>query len=130
MANSGFQFLRLLPFNSLREPMLLNAFLACGARHLTLVNPAYKEDKALAVLQYRHRPDPCVGSKSEQRNSRYGDVCNYGHYLERLRNHVRASSATHESHSWCTSIAESVVGMQEPLALVVLVSGLTSPWKY
>jgi hypothetical protein len=27
--------------------MLLNAFLACGARHLTLVNPAYKEDKAL-----------------------------------------------------------------------------------
>ena len=27
--------------------MLLNAFLACGARHLTMVNPAYKEDKAL-----------------------------------------------------------------------------------
>ena len=27
--------------------MLLNAFLACGARHLTLVNPAYHEDKAL-----------------------------------------------------------------------------------
>lgn len=27
--------------------MLLNAFLACGARHLALVNPAYKEDKAL-----------------------------------------------------------------------------------
>jgi len=27
--------------------MLLNAFLACGARHLTLVNPAYTEDKAL-----------------------------------------------------------------------------------
>ena len=27
--------------------MLLNAFLACGARHLTLVNPAYNEDKAL-----------------------------------------------------------------------------------
>lgn len=27
--------------------MLLNAFLACGARHLTLVNPSYHEDKAL-----------------------------------------------------------------------------------
>ena len=27
--------------------MLLNAFLACGARHLTLVNPVYHEDKAL-----------------------------------------------------------------------------------
>ncbi|KAI9821807.1 MAG: hypothetical protein M1827_002388 [Pycnora praestabilis] len=40
-------FSRLLPFHSLGEPMLLNAFLACGARHLTLVNPAYHEDKAL-----------------------------------------------------------------------------------
>jgi len=27
--------------------MLLNAFLACGARHLTLVNPQYSEEKAL-----------------------------------------------------------------------------------
>lgn len=27
--------------------MLLNSFLACGARHLTLVNPAFHEDKAL-----------------------------------------------------------------------------------
>ena len=27
--------------------MLMNAFLACGARHLTLVNPTYGEDKAL-----------------------------------------------------------------------------------
>jgi hypothetical protein len=40
-------FSRLLPFHSLHEPMLLNAFLACGARHLTLVNPMYHEDKAL-----------------------------------------------------------------------------------
>ena len=40
-------FSRILPFNSLREPMLLNAFLACGARHLTLVNPLYTEDRAL-----------------------------------------------------------------------------------
>jgi Fungal specific transcription factor domain len=43
-----FQFSRLLPFHALGEPMLLNAFLACGARHLTLVNPqAYHEGKAL-----------------------------------------------------------------------------------
>ncbi|KAI9754161.1 MAG: Cell morphogenesis protein PAG1 [Chaenotheca gracillima] len=40
-------FSRILPFHSLGEPMLLNAFLACGARHLTLVNPAFHEDKAL-----------------------------------------------------------------------------------
>lgn len=40
-------FSRLLPFHSLSEPMLLNAFLACGARHLTLVNPVYTEEKAL-----------------------------------------------------------------------------------
>jgi len=40
-------FSRLLPFHALGEPMLLNAFLACGARHLTLVNPMYHEDKAL-----------------------------------------------------------------------------------
>jgi hypothetical protein len=40
-------FSRILPFSSLSEPMLLNAFLACGARHLTMVNPAYQEDRAL-----------------------------------------------------------------------------------
>ncbi|CZS88525.1 related to regulatory protein for the arginine catabolic pathway [Rhynchosporium graminicola] len=40
-------FSRILPFHALSEPMLLNAFLACGARHLTLVNPIYHEDKAL-----------------------------------------------------------------------------------
>ncbi|KAK0259829.1 hypothetical protein LTS09_005672 [Friedmanniomyces endolithicus] len=40
-------FSRLLPFHALSEPMLLNAFLACGARHLTLVNPSYTEEKAL-----------------------------------------------------------------------------------
>ncbi|KAF2764894.1 hypothetical protein EJ03DRAFT_281145 [Teratosphaeria nubilosa] len=40
-------FSRLLPFHSLSEPMLLNAFLACGARHLTLVNSAFTEEKAL-----------------------------------------------------------------------------------
>jgi hypothetical protein len=40
-------FSRILPFSSLGEPMLLNAFLACGARHLTMVNPIYEENKAL-----------------------------------------------------------------------------------
>ncbi|TVY32792.1 Adhesion and hyphal regulator [Lachnellula subtilissima] len=45
--DSNKHFSRLLPFHALREPMLLNAFLACGARHLTLVNPVYQEDKAL-----------------------------------------------------------------------------------
>jgi hypothetical protein len=40
-------FSRLLHFQSLGEPMLLNAFLACRARHLTLVTPMYHEDMAL-----------------------------------------------------------------------------------
>lgn len=40
-------FSRLLPFHSLSEPMLLSAFLACGARHLTLINEAFSEEKAL-----------------------------------------------------------------------------------
>lgn len=40
-------FSRLLPFQALSEPMLLHAFLACGARHLALVNPKYSEDQAL-----------------------------------------------------------------------------------
>ncbi|PSN61883.1 hypothetical protein BS50DRAFT_639154 [Corynespora cassiicola Philippines] len=40
-------FSRLLPFHALEQPMLLNAFLACGARHLALVNPKYSEEKAL-----------------------------------------------------------------------------------
>lgn len=43
-------FSRLLPFYALQEPMLLYAFLACGARHFTLANavdPVYYEDKTL-----------------------------------------------------------------------------------
>ena len=40
-------FSRLLPFQALRQPMLKNAFLACGVRHLTLVNSAYPDEKAL-----------------------------------------------------------------------------------
>jgi hypothetical protein len=40
-------FSRILPFHALSESMLLNAILACGARHLTMVNPAYQEDRAL-----------------------------------------------------------------------------------
>lgn len=40
-------FSRLLPYHALSEPMLLNAFLACGAKHLTLVNSNYSVEKAL-----------------------------------------------------------------------------------
>ena len=40
-------FSRLLPFQALRQPMLKYAILACGVRHLTLVNSAYPEEKAL-----------------------------------------------------------------------------------
>lgn len=40
-------FSRLIPFHAMRENMLYHAILACGARHLTLVNPDYHEDRAL-----------------------------------------------------------------------------------
>ena len=37
-----------MPFHALSQPMLLNAFFACGVRHLTLVNPtAFREEKAI-----------------------------------------------------------------------------------
>lgn len=41
-------FSRLIPFQALREPMLKYALLACGVRHLTLVNSSvYPEEHAL-----------------------------------------------------------------------------------
>lgn len=40
-------FSRLIPFQALREPMLKYAILACGVRHLTLVNSAYPDEHAL-----------------------------------------------------------------------------------
>ncbi|MCJ1234791.1 hypothetical protein MMC14_002754 [Varicellaria rhodocarpa] len=41
-------FSRVLPFHALTNSMLRNALLACGSRHLTLINPrVYPEDKAL-----------------------------------------------------------------------------------
>jgi len=41
-------FSRLIPFQALREPMLKYALLACGVRHLTLVNSVvYPEEHAL-----------------------------------------------------------------------------------
>lgn len=40
-------FSRLIPYEALKSPMLLNALLACAVKHLTLVDPDYAEDKAL-----------------------------------------------------------------------------------
>ncbi|KIV93792.1 hypothetical protein PV10_04981 [Exophiala mesophila] len=45
--DAGKHFSRLIPFQALREPMLKYASLACGVRHLTLVNPIYPEEHAL-----------------------------------------------------------------------------------
>lgn len=59
-------FSRILPFQALSEPMLLNAFLSCGARHLVLINPEiYQEHKALyyydtattQLMNALHNPD-------------------------------------------------------------------------
>lgn len=40
-------FSRTLPFQALKEKMLRYALLACGVRHLTLVNPTYPEEDAV-----------------------------------------------------------------------------------
>lgn len=40
-------FSRIIPYLALKSPMLLNAFLACGVKHLTLVNSQYNDDRAL-----------------------------------------------------------------------------------
>ncbi|KAE8350417.1 hypothetical protein BDV28DRAFT_139173 [Aspergillus coremiiformis] len=39
-------FTDILPFHALGEPMLLKAFMACGARHVYLTNPSYGEEKS------------------------------------------------------------------------------------
>ncbi len=60
------QFSRLLPFQSLSDPMLHNAFLSCGARHLCLMAPQmWSEEKAVGyydtatsqLMQQLHDPD-------------------------------------------------------------------------
>ncbi|CAP95451.1 Pc21g05540 [Penicillium rubens Wisconsin 54-1255] len=40
------QFSQVLPGFAIGEPVLLKAFLACGARHLSSVDPSYGEEKA------------------------------------------------------------------------------------
>lgn len=40
-------FSRVIPYLALKSPMLLNAFLACGVKHLTLVDKTYNDDRAL-----------------------------------------------------------------------------------
>lgn len=40
------QFSHILPMHALGEPVLLKAFLACGARHLSLVDPSFDVNKA------------------------------------------------------------------------------------
>ncbi|KAF9894696.1 hypothetical protein FE257_006586 [Aspergillus nanangensis] len=40
------EFTHILPCHALEEPMLLKALMACGARHIFLVNPSYGEEKA------------------------------------------------------------------------------------
>lgn len=40
-------FSRLIPYQSLKSPMLLNAFLACGVKHLTLVDAGVDDERAL-----------------------------------------------------------------------------------
>ena len=40
-------FSRIVPFQAMREPMLRYALLACGIRHLNLVNKIYPEEHAL-----------------------------------------------------------------------------------
>ncbi|KAJ5952361.1 uncharacterized protein N7479_010774 [Penicillium vulpinum] len=41
------QFSQILPGFAIGEPILLKAFLACGARHLSFVDPSYGDEKAI-----------------------------------------------------------------------------------
>jgi len=40
-------FSRIVPYHALKSPMLLNALLACGVKHLMLTNKSYDENKVL-----------------------------------------------------------------------------------
>ncbi|KAJ5098305.1 hypothetical protein N7532_005306, partial [Penicillium argentinense] len=40
-------FTQTLPYYAVDEPMLLKAFLACGARHLSITNPSFGEERAI-----------------------------------------------------------------------------------
>jgi hypothetical protein len=44
-------FSQLLPHEAMYEPMLYHALLACGAKHLSLVNPQYKEEESLPYYE-------------------------------------------------------------------------------
>lgn len=44
-------FSEVLIHDALEEPMLYNALLACGAKHLSLVNPAYTEEEAFPYYE-------------------------------------------------------------------------------
>ena len=44
-------FSQMLPHDSRNDPMLYNALLACGAKHLSLVNSQYKEEEALPYYE-------------------------------------------------------------------------------
>lgn len=54
--------------------MLLNAFLACGARHLSLINPAYQEDKALGYYDTATRLI-LDSLQNEHRDSKSTELC-------------------------------------------------------
>ncbi|OKL57939.1 hypothetical protein UA08_06521 [Talaromyces atroroseus] len=45
--DAGSHFTNIIPYHALNEPLLLNAILACGARHLHLVNASFGEDRAV-----------------------------------------------------------------------------------
>ncbi|ROT41890.1 hypothetical protein SODALDRAFT_335846 [Sodiomyces alkalinus F11] len=45
--DKGKHFSRLIPYLSLKSPMLLNALLACGVKHLALTHPDVQHDKVL-----------------------------------------------------------------------------------
>ncbi|KAJ2904484.1 hypothetical protein MKZ38_008015 [Zalerion maritima] len=45
-------FSNIIPYRAARSPMLMNAFLACGVRHLTLVNPEDEKLDATALVYY------------------------------------------------------------------------------
>jgi len=64
-------FSRLIPFQALREPMLKYALLACGVRHLTLVNTVYRDEEAVKYYTEANR----LLMKSLQNPDRDSSLC-------------------------------------------------------
>lgn len=88
------QFSHILPYESLGHAMLYNAFLACGARHLSLVNQTYTEEHALYYY------NKALGELREQINSpsRNMELCATTSVVLNVYEVMAVNKVNHMSH--------------------------------